>query len=679
MHLACRNGGYHNAVKLVLPRTAWRGFRRSFAAAPSRFNIENPDLLPPGVLGSYIPNERPNVRAQHIAIVGGGITGLATAFWLTKDVPFAKVTIYETKARSGGWIDSERVEVNDGSALFEWGPRTIRPDTTGNGLATLQLVNALGRDITSSLLTIDRTASAAVNRFIYYPDHLVRMPARDPRQSIFSVLLSNAYSVFTEPIYKGLLPSLFAEPTVACRPMNVRDESVGDFIKRRLGTTLTDNLLSALFHGIYAGDIYKLSVRTLFPYFWYLENRDPDGNGIIAEMAELVFRNMTIAPFDKVQFLHRFTNEMKSSEAFHMLLLPHMRQQSVYTFQEGIGQLTDVMLKKLQENPNVNIVLDAGVEGISFEPTNRKVRVTTSKDDSVTAFDYAVCTLSPRALARLCSQAQKDEPKTTALVKHLETGCPPSVNVMVVNLYYREQSLPYPPGFGYLIPRSIPADQNPERALGVIFSSETAGPRGKDAIQTMKTWLPREGVEMPEDGVKTYPSTPEGQAQMEQDLHLVEETRQVGQDTASGTKLAVMLGGHWWDGWAESDLPSEEEAIQMAKRVIARHLKIDNEPYVAKARMQRNCIPQYQVGYRDGMMRVHRELVKDYEGRLKVAGVWWQGGVGVNDCVRSARETSRRIREAWDDQTGLERYEGNEKWVLIDQRTGKQMMDPMQK
>lgn len=146
MHLACRYASSHNAVKLVLPRHTWQVYCRSLSTTPSRRARgyrHAPDLVPDGLLGSYIPNANPNPRARKIAVVGGGISGLATAFNLTKDIPNAKITIFEKKEKLGGWIDSEQVEVDDGTVLFEWGPRTLRPDLAGNGIATLQLVRDL--------------------------------------------------------------------------------------------------------------------------------------------------------------------------------------------------------------------------------------------------------------------------------------------------------------------------------------------------------------------------------------------------------------------------------------------------------------------------------------------------------------------------------------------------------
>ena len=137
MHLACRYASSHNAVKLG------HVYSRSLSTTPSRparGYRHDPASVPDGRLGSYIPNANPNPRARNIAVVGGGISGLATAFNLTKDLSNAKITVFEKKENLGGWIDSEQVEVDGGTVLFEWGPRTLRPDLMGNGIATLQLV-----------------------------------------------------------------------------------------------------------------------------------------------------------------------------------------------------------------------------------------------------------------------------------------------------------------------------------------------------------------------------------------------------------------------------------------------------------------------------------------------------------------------------------------------------------
>src|SRR5262249_55360275 len=99
--------------------------------------------------------------------------------------------------------------------------------------------------------------------------------------------------------------------------------------------------------------------------------------------------------------------------------------------------------------------------------------------------DYVVSSLRPRLLKQFLAtsasnQGMKLDPQVVAACEHSDI----SVSVMVVNLYYSNPDL-IPPStrdFGYLIPRSVPIDQNPERALGVIFSSETSGRDGSVGI-----------------------------------------------------------------------------------------------------------------------------------------------------------------------------------------------------
>ena len=94
------------------------------------------------VLGGefFKPERRPNPNARKIAVLGGGISGLTTAYNLTRAIPHAKIVLYEQSPRVGGWLDSETVEVRDGKVIFEWGPRSVRPDSQGAGKHTIHLV-----------------------------------------------------------------------------------------------------------------------------------------------------------------------------------------------------------------------------------------------------------------------------------------------------------------------------------------------------------------------------------------------------------------------------------------------------------------------------------------------------------------------------------------------------------
>ena len=78
-------------------------------------------------------------EATDIAILGGGITGLASAYYLSRFLPDANITLFEASSRLGGWLHSKQVNVGTGKVVFEQGPRNLRP-TNPNGLVTLDLV-----------------------------------------------------------------------------------------------------------------------------------------------------------------------------------------------------------------------------------------------------------------------------------------------------------------------------------------------------------------------------------------------------------------------------------------------------------------------------------------------------------------------------------------------------------
>lgn len=156
--------GVHNAVyRHAVIRPRWPRSRHSHSlrhfTPTSRSRSIDPD--PP-------IRETPNPNARNIAILGGGVTGLTTAWNLTKRIPDAKITIYERNDGLGGWVNSEQVEVKDGEVLFEWGPRTLRPALTGSGRATVDLVLDLQcasgvRQLISSLPAIRPRPFAASN------------------------------------------------------------------------------------------------------------------------------------------------------------------------------------------------------------------------------------------------------------------------------------------------------------------------------------------------------------------------------------------------------------------------------------------------------------------------------------------------------------------------------------
>ncbi len=73
-------------------------------------------------------------------IVGGGVSGLAAAYYLRLLPTTRQVTLLESASRLGGWVQTTR---NQDGALYEHGPRTLRPSGVA-GANTLQIVDQLG-------------------------------------------------------------------------------------------------------------------------------------------------------------------------------------------------------------------------------------------------------------------------------------------------------------------------------------------------------------------------------------------------------------------------------------------------------------------------------------------------------------------------------------------------------
>lgn len=457
------------------------------------------------------------------------------------------------------------------------------------------------------MVHISKNSAAARNRYIYYPDHLVRLPGWLPGASMVMNIARNVAPFWQEPLFDKVIPGLFYNFRASKsfqRPRITRDESVGAFLTRNFNRNIADNLASAALHGIYAGDLDRLSARSLLPLFWELEVRN-EGNGILSNLLILSSNQATLVDYNEA--LLRDITIGDVSEELRNQQESAFAETNVFTFKRGLGQLVESVVSRLNKVENITLSLSSQVEAIDFDPAEKRLEVT--EGGKKASFDYAISTLPPRTLGKLLKSStystQKSPKSIDPLLEHHY-----AVNVMVVNLYYTQPDLIPVPGFGYLIPKTVPLEQNPEKGLGVIFGSDSS----------------------------------------------------ISQDTAPGTKLTVMLGGHWWDDWSIDDLPDEMSAIEMAQAIVKRHLGISEKPAIAKGVLQRHAIPQYTVGHHDRMQKIHNELLHRYDGRLKVAGNWYQG-VGVNDCIKAARKCVSDIREGFDKRTGLETFNQDIDWA----------------
>jgi oxygen-dependent protoporphyrinogen oxidase len=190
-----------------------------------------------------------SVAADHapsVAIIGGGISGLATAYELTRLAQEQgrdpiDLHVLEAGDRPGGKIQTDHGE----GYTCEWGPNGFLDKEP----ATLELCQRL--DLQAQL----QPAAPAFNRRYIYRDGRLRAVDAHPLKFLASPLLP-----------AGGKLRLMCEPFVRKRRLTpTDDESVASFARRRIGRWGADLLIDAMQSGIYAGDPARLSVKSCFP------------------------------------------------------------------------------------------------------------------------------------------------------------------------------------------------------------------------------------------------------------------------------------------------------------------------------------------------------------------------------------------------------------------------------
>ncbi|HEV3060347.1 MAG TPA: protoporphyrinogen oxidase, partial [Vicinamibacterales bacterium] len=183
------------------------------------------------------------------AIVGGGIAGLAAGYELSRrHVDFV---VLESAPRPGGVILSERVE----GYTIDAGPDAL--------LAQKPAAIALCQEIGLG----DRLIATKPPRLAYIQraGRLHPLPAASVLGIPTRIAPFARTSLFTWP---GKL-RMGAEMFVPARrdAGNESDESIGAFMTRRFGREAAEYLAEPLLAGIHAGDVDRLSLKSLFPRF----------------------------------------------------------------------------------------------------------------------------------------------------------------------------------------------------------------------------------------------------------------------------------------------------------------------------------------------------------------------------------------------------------------------------
>ncbi len=349
-----------------------------------------------------------------VCVVGAGLSGLTVAHRLTKRG--LSVTVLERSGRPGGVIRSTRT----GSALAESGPNSVMASAE----ALRRLVSELGLD--GERVTTDPSSS---RRYVVRDGRLHPIPMSPPTL-LRSKLLSTA----------GKLRVL-REPFVRRAPEDA-NESVGAFVRRRLGPELLDYGINPFVAGVFAGDPDLLELRSAFPRMHALEARS--GSLIRGQIALARMRR-------------------KSGTA--------KPPSDMFAFRDGMQTLTDALARSVD--------VTTGVDIGEIVRTGGGYRVAGTGPDGPLAIDArAVVVATDADAARHLLRALA--PEVDAPLR--EIPYPP---VTIVVSEYRRQDVAHAlDGFGFLVPA-----REHRRILGTVFSSSLFPHRAPDGNVLLTTFV----------------------------------------------------------------------------------------------------------------------------------------------------------------------------------------------
>ncbi len=190
---------------------------------------------------------------SHVAIVGGGISGLSAAYFLDK--AGHRCTLIESQDRLGGVIRTERAE----GCLIEAGPDSFIAQKPW----ALELIRELGIEdqVIGSQDHLRTTCILRGGRLIPLPDGIQFLAPTKFLPMVTTRLLS-----WRAKVAMGL--EWFHRP-----PTEPGDRSVAEFVRQHYGDEVNEYLAQPMLAGVYGGSPEQLSISAVLPRFVELERK----------------------------------------------------------------------------------------------------------------------------------------------------------------------------------------------------------------------------------------------------------------------------------------------------------------------------------------------------------------------------------------------------------------------
>ena len=332
-------------------------------------------------------------------IIGGGISGLATAFYLNEYSRGAmECVVLESSSRWGGKIAS----AHEDGFLVEGGPDSFLAQKR----ATLEFCRSLG--LQSHI--VPSNTGTGPSTYVWSGGSLKPMPEG---------MMLMAPTMFL-PMLRSNLISWVGKLRMAMEvliPANQSDddESLGSFVRRRLGQEVLDKIAGPLMAGIYSADPDRLSLRSTFPMFVEMERTH--GSLVLGMMRRKKPHQGTAKPGQA----------------------PAKPQPMFVSLSGGVQELTDALVKHFKPEC---MKLSCRVNTVTRE--NGKYLLELS-DGSTMSADYVVFTTPAFVTADIMDEL---DPVLAAKLRGIHY-----VSTATVSLGFKRSDIKSPlNGFGFIVP-----------------------------------------------------------------------------------------------------------------------------------------------------------------------------------------------------------------------------------
>jgi len=333
---------------------------------------------------------------KRLAIIGGGISGLAAAYALEEKRRAGvevEYVLYEASPRLGGVLVTDKVD----GCILEAGADSFLTEKPW-AIELCQKIG-LGDQLIGSNDADRKTYILVHGKLIEMPDGLMFMVPTKLAPTLMSPLFSAQTKL-------RMAREWFHPPRKA-----TEDETVAAFVERHYGPEMVDRLADPLLSGVYGGEASQLSVRAVLPRFAEMEAKHGSlGRAMLAARAA-----MARAPKTKPRPL--FTS-----------------------LKEGMQQMVDALVAALDA---ASLKTETPVQAISPEAGGWVVSAGLQSDQ----FDAVIVALPTHAVAALIQRSGPDLSAELGAIQY-------SSSVTVALGYGKQVRDSLPPGFGFLVPRS---------------------------------------------------------------------------------------------------------------------------------------------------------------------------------------------------------------------------------